>query len=84
MVQQGESTVKAAIRTARDLDESVLPIQGPPGAGKSHTGAEMIVALAKAGKRVGVTAVSHKVISNLLRKVHERADEHGVPVHTVH
>ena len=48
------------------LDSSALPIQGPPGSGKTFTGAHMIMALVKKGKRVGVTAGSHKVISNLL------------------
>jgi uncharacterized protein len=49
------------------LDRTVLPIQGPPGSGKTFTGAHMIVELIKQGKKVGVTAVSHKVISNLLK-----------------
>lgn len=35
---------------------SVLPIQGPPGSGKTFTGARMIVELVKQGGRVGVTA----------------------------
>ncbi|MCB9920216.1 MAG: TM0106 family RecB-like putative nuclease [Planctomycetes bacterium] len=81
--QGGEDAIPAAIRIASDLDGSVLGIQGPPGAGKSHTGAEMIVALARAGKRIGVTAVSHKVIHNLLAKVQERADASGVTIDTL-
>ena len=48
------------------LDRTCLPIQGPPGAGKTFTGARMIEALVAAGFRVGVTATSHKVIRNLL------------------
>lgn len=48
---------------------SVLPIQGPPGSGKTYTGAKMISALVGRGRRVGITAVSHKVISNLLQGV---------------
>ena len=48
---------------------SVLPIQGPPGSGKTFTGARMIVELVRQGRRVGITAVSHKAISNLLREV---------------
>ena len=80
----GEDAIEAAIRVARELDASVLPIQGPPGAGKSHAGAEMIVTLAEDGMRIGVTAVSHNVISNLLQKVHERADARRVRVETLH
>jgi len=47
----------------------VLPIQGPPGSGKTYTGARMIAALVAAGKRVGVCANSHKAIGNLLAAV---------------
>jgi uncharacterized protein len=61
-----ESALDAAVRLGLALDGEVLPIQGPPGSGKTYTGAHMIVALARAGKRVGVTANSHKVIGNLL------------------
>jgi uncharacterized protein len=60
------SVEEVAISLVMDLDNSVLPIQGPPGAGKTHVGGRMIAALVSAGKRVGVTAVSHKVILNLL------------------
>ena len=62
----GEDMVDAAIRLAKSLDNGILPIQGPPGSGKTFTGARMIVSLAREGKRIGVTAVSHKVIQNLL------------------
>ena len=49
--------------------EGVLPIQGPPGAGKTHIGARMICTLAHAGKSVGITANGHKVIRNALDEV---------------
>ena len=48
------------------LEASVLAIQGPPGSGKTFTGSRMILELVQSGCRVGVTAVSHKVISHLL------------------
>ena len=51
------------------MDRSVLPIQGPPGAGKTFTGARMICQLVNQGKKVGITAVSHKVIRKLLDEV---------------
>jgi len=69
------SPLEAAKRLALKLDASILPIQGPPGSGKTFTGAQMIVELVKAGKRVGITANSHKVISNLLTAVCEAAAE---------
>jgi uncharacterized protein len=73
----GETSLTAALRLALLLDGGVLPIQGPPGSGKTHIGARMIEAMVKAGLRVGVTANSHKVIRNLLDSVREAADETG-------
>jgi uncharacterized protein len=52
-----------------ELDESYLFFQGPPGSGKTWTGARLIVSLIAAGKRVGVAALSHKAINNLLDEV---------------
>jgi hypothetical protein len=49
------------------LTGGMLPIQGPPGAGKTFTGARMICELVvRRGKTVGITANSHKVIDNLI------------------
>ena len=73
----GETTVEAALRIAPLLEGGVLPIQGPPGAGKTFTGARMICALVDAGAKVGITANSHKVIRNLLDEVVKAADERG-------
>jgi predicted RecB family nuclease len=55
------------------LDESYLFIQGPPGSGKTWTGARLIVSLIADGKRVGVAALSHKAINNLLDEVEKVA-----------
>ena len=63
---------------ARALDRSYLLVQGPPGTGKTYTGARLIVDLIAAGHRVGVTALSHRAINNLLAAVEEAADEAGV------
>jgi uncharacterized protein len=57
------------------LDESYLFIQGPPGSGKTWTGARLIVSLIAQGKRVGVAALSHKAINNLLGEVEKAAVE---------
>lgn len=48
------------------LDDSYVAIQGPPGAGKTYTAARLIHTLVHAGKRVGITAVGHNAIDNLL------------------
>jgi predicted RecB family nuclease len=71
----GESPVQCAVRIVQELDRTTLAVQGPPGAGKTYAGAQMIRALVEAGRKVGVTAASHKVIRNLLEAVHA-ADAH--------
>ena len=73
----GEDPLAAAIRLALDLDHGVLPIQGPPGTGKTWTAARMIAALVKCGKRVGITAQSHRAITNLLDRTSEAFVEAG-------
>lgn len=78
-----ESAEAAAVRVASALRQTVLAIQGPPGAGKSYTGARMILDLLRRGKRVGITATSHKVIGTLLGKVQEAAEEARVAVYSV-
>ncbi|MEY9583332.1 TM0106 family RecB-like putative nuclease [Sinorhizobium fredii] len=78
--KDGEDTLACAVRIAPLLQGGVLPIQGPPGTGKSFTAAHMICALVKQGKRVGITANSHKVIHNLIDKAVEVAKEDGTKV----
>lgn len=73
----GESVADTAVRVVLQLDRTTLAVQGPPGTGKTWAGAQMIRALVGAGKRVGVTAASHKVIVNLLAAVQRQADEAG-------
>lgn len=70
-----ESAVELAVRIAGALDETVLAIQGPPGSGKTFTGAEMICALVEQGRKVGVIATGHKVIRKLLDDVAGAAKE---------
>ncbi|HUE44495.1 MAG TPA: TM0106 family RecB-like putative nuclease [Candidatus Sulfotelmatobacter sp.] len=74
----GEGPKETACRIVSALDRSIFAIQGPPGAGKTFTGARMICQLVKQGKRVGVTALSHKVIRKLLEEVLKAAVEEGV------
>ena len=73
-----DAEVREAIRLAFELDHGVLPIQGPPGTGKTFTGSHMILELVKAGKKVGVTAVGHETIRNVLREVCEHAAAQGL------
>ena len=79
-----ETTLQAAIRLCGQLDGGILPIQGPPGAGKTYTGAGMICELVRLGKTVGITATSHKVIRNLIDATIKAAHELGVDLHCCH
>jgi len=81
--REGETGLEAAVRLVEGLDRSCLPIQGPPGSGKTHTAAHVILARLAKGRRVGITANSHAVITNLLAKVLELAPEVGVEVRAV-
>jgi len=77
LVGPGEAGTTAGRRLALCLDETVLAIQGPPGTGKTYTAARMILDLAAAGKRIGVTAQSHRVIANLLEAIAEANRSEG-------
>ncbi|MBD35760.1 MAG: hypothetical protein CL512_03215 [Actinobacteria bacterium] len=57
------------VKFIEGLDNSYLPIQGPPGTGKTWLAARIIYHLITTGKRVGITAVSHPAIDNLLKEV---------------
>lgn len=83
-INNGEEAVDAAIRVALNLDKSVLAIQGPPGTGKTYTGSRIIIELVKAGKKVGITAVSHKVIRNLAEATIKEGVKQGIAVSFVH
>jgi len=76
--REGETTVEAAVRLCAHLAGGIFPIQGPPGAGKTFTGARMICELVRLGKTVGITANSHKVIRNLIDATVKAADELGI------
>ena len=64
----GEDGTDALCRVAPALG-GVLPVQGPPGSGKTYAGAHAVVELVRAGRTVGITALSHRVITNLLDAV---------------
>jgi uncharacterized protein len=84
MLLENEDAVAGAIRIALSLDKSILPIQGPPGSGKTYTGAKVIIALVKAKKKVGITAISHSVIRTLFEKVNALCEEEGINIGFIH
>ncbi len=63
-------------RLAEELEGSHLFVQGPPGSGKTWTGARLVVHLLEQKKRVGVASTSHKAIHNLLGEIEEAALRH--------
>ena len=78
-----EDSLTAARRLASVLDRSTLAIQGPPGSGKTFSGARMALDLVRAGKRIGITATSHKVIGNFLAALLQAAEESEMVVPVV-
>ena len=80
---EGETTLETACRLVTEIKGGVLAIQGPPGTGKTFTAGHMICACKQAGLKVGVTAVSHAVITNLLEETMEQAEKLGVDLSVV-
>lgn len=79
-VVETQNHIEKAIDWALKLDHSILPIQGPPGTGKSYTAGKMIIGLIKQGKKIGVTALSHKVIESLLQSIWQMAEDKEIPI----
>ena len=76
-VLSGDSDVASIAAAVANLRDSYLVIQGPPGTGKTYTGARVILHLLAQGKRIGVSAISHKAIANLLDAITAAAREQG-------
>ncbi len=78
LVDPARDTPPQIVEAIARLDRSVLFVQGPPGAGKTWTGARVIVELIARGRTVGVASNSHKAIHNLLEAVERVADARGL------
>jgi len=72
-----QDELEQAKEIVRELDGGYLVVQGPPGSGKTYAGARLIVDLMRRGRRVGVTALSHKAIENLIAEVEKAARKAG-------
>jgi len=70
IIKEGDF-LKESFEAVDNMDNSYLYFQGPPGVGKTHTAAYIIIELIKKSKKIGITANSHKVIFNLLDKIEE-------------
>lgn len=79
-IEKTDNTLDTTFNWAMKLDHSLLSIQGPPGTGKSFTASNVIVQLIKEKKKIGVTALSHKVITGLLEKIDAAAKSMNLKV----
>jgi len=77
------NVLERAFDFANLLNHSYLPIQGPPGSGKSYTGSHLIFKLIQQGKKIGITALSHKVITNLLSNVWNVSQDFGTSLEII-
>jgi uncharacterized protein len=68
-----------AVDAACAMGNTALVIQGPPGCGKTYTGARMIRKLIRKGMRVGVMSNSHRAIGLLLREAVEACQAADIP-----
>ena len=78
VVPDGAEPLPATIDALLNLKDSHLLVQGPPGAGKTYTASQAIVALLAEGKRVGVASNGHKAINQLLGEVETLAAANGL------
>ncbi|MDQ6931939.1 MAG: TM0106 family RecB-like putative nuclease [Candidatus Eremiobacteraeota bacterium] len=76
-IQTGDANLPDIKTAVENLDASYLFIQGPPGSGKTYSGARLVTHLMAKGKTVGVTSNSHKAIQNLLHEVESAAVQEG-------
>ena len=85
-IKKGEKIIstnnfeKEIPKVISNLKDSYLYIQGPPGTGKTYQAANAIIELIKLKKKIAVTALSHKVIHNLLSKVEEMNRYRAQPI----
>src|SRR3546814_12506521 len=63
VIPDGAEILAGTIGALIALDGSYLLVQGPPGAGKTYTSSQAIVALLAKGKRIGIASHSHKAIN---------------------
>ena len=73
IIDESRDPFPQIIEAIANMDHSHLFIQGPPGAGKTWTGAHVIKELLHRGFKIGVSSNSHKAINNLLRNIEAAA-----------
>ena len=78
IIPDGSDLLQGAIEAVLDMRGTTLCIQGPPGSGKTFTGARIITALLRAGKRVGIASNSHRAVNVLLAEAWKVALDAGL------
>ncbi|WP_044411185.1 TM0106 family RecB-like putative nuclease [Thiomicrospira microaerophila] len=81
---KSEQRIKLMIHLLIEMEQGVLTIQGPPGAGKTFTAKHLILALLQADKRIGIASNSHKAIFNLMKAIAELAQKQGLEFPMMH
>lgn len=76
--EEPDARLEQIIVAISNLDSSYLPIQGPPGSGKTYTGKHTIAHLLKSGAKIGISSNSHKAINNLLLSVAEHCKQYNI------
>jgi len=77
------SSLENIVDVIKNMDNTTLCIQGPPGSGKTYTAANAIVELICDGKTVGVTSNSHRAIANLIDETMQIAQQKKVDFRAV-
>lgn len=75
LCQTPEDRARQILKAILSLENSILFIQGPPGAGKTYIAARLIVNLLQRKARIALSSNSHKAIHNLLSAIEKRALE---------
>lgn len=79
--QAPEMRLEEIIHAIKQLDNSYLTIQGPPGSGKTYTAKHVIAELLKLGKRIGISSNSHKAINHLLMNTAKYCHDNNIPAY---
>ena len=83
ILDPSQPLLTSVIEAVRNLENSYLCIQGPPGAGKTYTARHIIARLLRDGKKVGIASNSHKAINNLLAGVADQVAVDGFPARLI-
>lgn len=70
--REGFERIDKILASLRSVENGVVAVQGPPGAGKTFVASSVITTLAKTGWKIGVVAQSHAVVENVLHAVLKR------------